>query len=165
MVLKILTKVCQYDTSYLSFDQNTKWLVTFCEQCILAFHTFCEESCAWCLLNTWTDNMNEPNQLQLVFLLTYLSPDNHRDHRFTLLTLIDGNMFWNMVVMSLNGSSSLLKLLSTRRGWCRNWDAYMLGLFRADTTSLANEYWEKINIITETIEVINMLCNIFILDL
>ena len=34
MVFKILTNVMQYNTPYSSYDQNTKRLVTFCEQCI-----------------------------------------------------------------------------------------------------------------------------------
>ena len=34
IVFKILSKVGQYDTPYLSNNQNVKWLVTFCEQCI-----------------------------------------------------------------------------------------------------------------------------------
>ena len=34
IVFKILTNVVQYELQYLSHHQNTKWWVTFCEQCL-----------------------------------------------------------------------------------------------------------------------------------
>ena len=37
MVFNILTNFVQYDTPYLSYHQNTKWLVTFCEQSIALY--------------------------------------------------------------------------------------------------------------------------------
>jgi hypothetical protein len=60
--------------------------------------------------------------------------------KLTLLTLIDGNMFWNIDAISLRWSPSPLKLLKTKRGWCLNWVDSMLRRFIVDRTSRTKLY-------------------------
>lgn len=63
------------------------------------------------------------------------------DQAYTLCTLMDGNMFWNMVAISLTCMPSTPKLFSTSRGWCVNCCSCILCFFRDDTTSLTRAYW------------------------
>ena len=63
--------------------------------------------------------------------------------KHTLCTLMEGNMFWNMVAMSLTCMPSDPKLLRINRGWCVNCWSCILCFFRDETTSLTREYWKE----------------------
>lgn len=58
----------------------------------------------------------------------------------TSLTLMEGNIFWNMEAMSLRWRPSPLKLLMTSRGWCKNCLASTLLRFMVDSTSRTKLY-------------------------
>lgn len=59
----------------------------------------------------------------------------------TLCTLMEGNMFWNMVAMSLICMPSEPKLLRMRRGWWVNCCLCIRCFFSVETTSFEREYW------------------------
>lgn len=63
--------------------------------------------------------------------------------KHTLCTLMEGNMFWNMVAMSLTCMPSDPKLLRMSSGWWVNCCSCILCFFRDETTSLIREYWKK----------------------
>lgn len=61
---------------------------------------------------------------------------------YTLYTLMEGNMFWNMVAISLICIPSIPKLFSTSSGWWVNCCSCILCLFKDETTSLMSVYWK-----------------------
>lgn len=65
----------------------------------------------------------------------------------TLCTLIEGNMFWNMVAISLTCMPSMPKLFSTSKGWWENCCSCILCLFKDETTSLMRVYWNRDNLL------------------
>lgn len=70
--------------------------------------------------------------------------------KHTLCTLMEGNMFWNMVAMSLTCMPSDPKLLRTSSGWWVNCCSCILCFFRDETTSLIREYWKKVKVLIKT---------------
>lgn len=62
---------------------------------------------------------------------------------FTWCTLMEGNMFWNMVAISLMCMPTVPKLFSTSKGWWVNCWSCILCLFNDETTSLISVYWKK----------------------
>lgn len=62
--------------------------------------------------------------------------------QLTLCTLMEGNMFWNMVAISLTCMPVEPKLLSTSSGWWVNCCWCILCLFSDETMSLTRVYWE-----------------------
>ena len=70
-------------------------------------------------------------------------PDSVR----TLLTLMDGNIFWNIVAISLRCMPSPLKWFMISKGWQRNWDWVAWFRFSIDTTSRLSEYETTLNVI------------------
>lgn len=56
---------------------------------------------------------------------------------------MEGNMFWNMVDMSLTCMPSDPKLLRMSNGWWLNCCSCILCFFRDETTSLTRQYWRK----------------------
>ena len=65
----------------------------------------------------------------------------------TLLTLMDGNIFWNMVAISLRCMPSPLKWFIISRGWQRNCDWVAWFRFSIETTSRLSEYECTLNVI------------------
>lgn len=66
-----------------------------------------------------------------------------KKRKHTLCTLMEGNMFWNIVAMSLTCMPSDPKLLRMSSGWWVNCCSCILCFFRDETTSLIREYWGK----------------------
>lgn len=58
----------------------------------------------------------------------------------TLFTLIDGNIFWNIVAINLKCIPSPLKLFKTNKGWWENSFSYINGFFCEETISFTSEY-------------------------
>jgi len=65
----------------------------------------------------------------------------------TLLTLMDGNMFWNIVAISLRCMPSPLKWFMIRRGWYRNCDWVAWFRLSIETTSRLSEYEWSLKVI------------------
>lgn len=70
----------------------------------------------------------------------------NNNNKRTFCTLMEGNMFWNMVAMSFMCMPSEPKLLRMSRGWCVNCWSCIRCFFRDETTSLTREYWGKIKL-------------------
>jgi len=65
----------------------------------------------------------------------------------TLLTLMDGNIFWNIVAINLRCKPSPLKWFIISKGWQRNWDWVAWFRFSIETTSRLSEYECTLNVI------------------
>lgn len=65
----------------------------------------------------------------------------------TFPTLIDGNIFWNMVAINRNSIPSPLKLFRTTSGWYKNCFGSMCGSFNTAITSRLKEYEDILNVI------------------
>lgn len=64
----------------------------------------------------------------------------------TLLTLMDGNMFWNIVAINLRCMPSPLKWFIISNGWQRNCDWVAWFRFSIETTSRLSEYECTLNV-------------------
>ncbi len=105
-------------------------------------------------------NMHEPSYLLTKRTTTSAGCTHHKSQKtilashvkkhfivqsewITLCTLIEGNMFWNMVAISLTCMPSMPKLFSTSKGWWENCCSCILCLFKDETISLMRVYWNK----------------------
>ena len=65
----------------------------------------------------------------------------------TLFTLMDGNIFWNIVAISFRCMPSPLKWFMISKGWHRNCDWVAWFRFSIETTSRLSEYECTLNVI------------------